>query len=502
MQSSISRRAFASLRVFGYGKAYPPTFCTSSRHLKRPPARSPIVRANERARQQGLAPPPRPGKWPIPILKSRIAKNLCFVRLDDEDCITLEEVVAILDEFDALGLAMAKTKAEQICSEYRIDATTLGYLGSILLNYNDAKYRTVATKLLICAVDGGSLDSAVRLINDAMITGVLNGPGVAAARKRMQESIQEKAMTLNSTGVYLEGMMLEHEGNPSKALQLYQAWSDPRTEFLKKLPSRPIYAPEAGDVCKALARVRAKLGDLEGAEKAIRNAALVYDDPSAYYHLAIDFTVPGSPEFEGYLLKAASSDEPKASHELGIFYFDRSRQGISLDTPDWRTSVSHKNPSNVICTISTPSARQQSQAVTLEQRAEAMEWFNIAAESGITASQVYLALLLREAGRADEGLEWLQSATRSADAQVWAEAVAYFKGMWRLSSPDPMRLDIESLRQSSTDAKKKSISRLAGLEDVTLLTNSYHTLHKVNGGWKMDLAPFQKQEARYAASLR
>ncbi|KAL8807867.1 MAG: hypothetical protein Q9200_004507 [Gallowayella weberi] len=386
--------------------------------------------------------------------------------------------------------------------EYRIDATVLGFLGRILLNYNDAKYRTVAVNLMICAVDGGCLLSAERLINDAILTGVLNGPGVAAARKLIQEIIQRRADAPYTPGIYVEGMMLEHEGNPLKALQLYQTWSDKRTESVKESPSRSVWTPEAGDVCKALAKLRAKLGDLKGAEKAIRDAALLYDDPSAYYHLAIEFTVPNSPEFERYLLKAASSDEPKASHELGIFYFNRSRHGIPLDTPDLRKSVTQKNPSNDIRTISTPSTRQPSQAVILEQRAEAMEWFNIAAESGTTASQVYLALLLRETGRAAEGLEWLQSATRSADAEDWAEAVDYFKRMWRLSSPDPMRMDIESLRQSSTDPKKRSSLRLAGLEDATFQTKPYHKTKKVNGQWILDDVTRRKHDARLTASRR
>ncbi|KAL8690962.1 MAG: hypothetical protein Q9224_004282 [Gallowayella concinna] len=394
---------------------------------------------------------------------------------------------------------MARSQAERICSEYRIAVRVLYSLGDLLLNYNDAKYRSVATKLLICAVDRGVDMAAERLLTDAILTGVSKGPGVAAARKL----IQDYAANGISSSVYLEGKMLEHEGNPLKALQLYQNWSDNHTEILEKSRARSASTPEAGDVCKALAILRAKLGDRKGAEEAIRNAALVYDDPLAYYHLAIEFTTPGSAEFETYLLKAASSDEPKASHELGIFYFNQSRQGISLDTPDLWKGITDKNSFEDIRTISTPPVGQeQSEAARLEQRSEAMEWFNIAAESGITASQVYFALLLRDAGRAEEGHEWLQSATRSADAENWAEAVKYLKRIWRLSSPDPMRMDIESLRQSSTNSKKGSTSRLAALEDATLLTHRFQHMKKVDGQWRMHDPAIKKFGERIAATCR
>ncbi|KAL8663359.1 MAG: hypothetical protein Q9168_008109, partial [Polycauliona sp. 1 TL-2023] len=379
-------------------------------------------------------------------------------------------------------------------AKYGIEPVVLPVLGRELLSHDDIKYRDIATTLLICGLDSGDFHAmffaAHWLLNDAILTGRYNGPGVAAARRFIQEQLTGGFPSY----VYLEGKLLEHEGKPLQALQLYQAWSDKETQTRKgasegTISSRNLTtAPEHGDICKALARLRARLGDRTGAEEAIRDAALVYDDPVAYYHLAIEYVVPGSAEFERYLLKAASSDEPKASHELGMFYFNQSRQGLPLHEPKNNETDRSKDPSrDTVSSLSNAYIEQGlSREAMLDKRAEAMEWFNIAAESGVTASQVYLALLLREAGRAEEGLTWLQAATKSSDADDWTVAVEYFKRMWRLSAPNPMQLNIESLRQSSKDPKKQVASRLAGLADATPITDAFLHQERIGGQLRLN----------------
>ncbi|KAL8920810.1 MAG: hypothetical protein Q9172_004316 [Xanthocarpia lactea] len=377
-------------------------------------------------------------------------------------------------------------------------------LGRALLDNNDVKYRNVATTLLICTLEGwdptAASYAAGRLLNDAMLTGMHQAPGLVAARKLVKENARKQELM----SVYLEGKLLEYEGKPLQALQIYQTWSDTEIEHRKSPRSTDtVWNPECGDVCKALTRLRAKLGDRSGAEEAIRDAALVYDDPAAYYHLAIEFVAPGSAEFETYLLKAASSDQPRASHELGLLYFNQSRQGVSLNTPNINHTTQNKVPSRDTSASATATVEQHlPKAVILDKRAEAMEWFNIGAESGITASQVYLALLLRDAGRADEGLEWLQRASKSEDASDWIESVDYFKRMWRLSAPDPMLMNIESLRKSYKNSKKPGASSLASLDDATLLTDPFQRMKKINGVWRINDREGRKFLERIAATWR
>ncbi|KAI4270233.1 MAG: hypothetical protein LQ337_006809 [Flavoplaca oasis] len=502
MHALSSRRGLARLRNVSYKSVL--QFSTSTPNWKTSPRRSPTVQANQRARQQGLPPPPPPEKWPTGRLEH------CIQNINELAPVNLKDVTAILDDFDALGLSMAKMQAKTICSEYNIEPTALSLLGVILLNHNDFKYREVATTLLVCGLDSGHPqaihEAATRLLNDVIFTGRQKGPGVAAARR----IAQERAKRNNAQYVALEGKMLEYEGKPLQALQLYQQWSDLETEHRKRArmdrmaPWTIAQTPERGDICKALARLRAKLGDRTGAEEAIRDAALVYDDPAAYYHLAVEFVTPDSEEYETYLLKAASSDEPKASHELGMLYFNQSRQGIPLHEPKESETIRGKDSRKDMQTPSDrPLEQQLSRQAMLDKRAEAMEWFNIAAQSGIVASQIYLALLLREAGRAEDGLQWLQVATKSNDADDWTEAVEYFKRIWRLSAPDPMLMNIESLRKSYRNQKKKGESKLASLADATWITDSYLHMKKFNGEWCLDelgSRVLEKHRARKAVS--
>ncbi|KAI4111149.1 MAG: hypothetical protein LQ339_000877 [Xanthoria mediterranea] len=431
------------------------------------PRCSPTVRANESARQKGLPPPAPPEKWPMRFLEHGVAHNHWLAP------VTLKEVTAILDDFDALGLAMAKMQAKTICS------------ANGLLAVNDVKYRDIATTLLICGLDSGdpvAINYAVeRLLNDAVLAGRHRGPGVATARKINQEH----AKNGKGVSVFLEGKLLEYEGKSFEALQLYQTWSHIKTEYRKNpnFSGDTWDTPECGDICKALARLRANLGDRTGAEEAIRDAAFVYDDPAAYYHLAIEFVAPGSHDFEMYLLKAASSDHSKSSHELGMFYFNQSRQGIPLQEPKDNETFQNTGPLRNSRKPLAPRVEQPlSRELMLGKRAEAIEWFNIGAESGITASQVYLALLLRDAGRAEEGLIWLQKATKYSDAEDWTEAVDYFRRIWRLSAPDPMLMNIESLRKSNKNRTKKDGSKLASLTDATWMTDMFLHLKKIDGG--------------------
>ncbi|KAL8848792.1 MAG: hypothetical protein Q9198_011175 [Flavoplaca austrocitrina] len=335
-----------------------------------------------------------------------------------------------------------------------------------------------------------------------MLTGRQKGPGVAAARKVVRES----ALWQAPYAVYLEGKVLEYEGKLLEALKIYQTWSDSMTAYRKgpHFSRESVHTPEHGDICKALARLRARLGDRVGAEEAIRDAALVYDDPAAFYLLAVEFATPGSKEAESFLLKAASSDQPKASHELGLLYFNESRQGVPLTTPKTRRTVkgdkSTEKPTDP--SVAAPIEQQLLKTSMPDKRAEAMEWFHVAAESGITASQVYLAILLRDVGRSEEGLEWLQKAAKSHDADEWNEGVEYFKQMWRHSDQDPVFMDIESLRKSSKNRKIKGTSTVASLKDATFVTDPWQNGQKMDGRWIWEQREMRNYDKRLEASWR
>lgn len=235
----------------------------------------------------------------------------------------------------------------------------------------------------------------------------------------------------HAAALYLEGRKIEGEGHLSRALEVYEKTVTADAETLGTIDGISM-----ADIWKAIGKLRAKRKDRKGAEAAFRTAALEYDDPAALFQLTKTFISPSSTEYESYMLKAAASGEAKAAHELGLLYFKLAQGGISTK------NQIHQDRSS---TNSEASADSQAQelgskrtfdlAVAGRKREESQEWFNIAAESGIFRSQVYLALLLRGSGKFKDGLEWLKLARSPKDLDAktlpaWKRVITYFADNW------------------------------------------------------------------------
>ncbi|KAL8936365.1 MAG: hypothetical protein Q9216_004971 [Gyalolechia sp. 2 TL-2023] len=460
------------------------------------PVRSPTVRANERGGRQKVIRQFPSEKWPTPLLEHMVKRIPSFAGRNVKD------LVAILDDVQNLSPAKAKEQAKRICSEHSIKAYDLYVLGEHLRRYNDLKYRDLSNALEACALaanDGQLL--AFRIIRDAMSTGRIREPQMSNPLKIVKDYVDQGY----PKAIFIWGRLMESQGKHSEALQFYQKWTEIYAEARQSPPfSQSMDTAELANISKALARLRARSGDRAAAETAIREAAQVYDDPTAYYHLAVEFTSPSSPEFETYLLKAAASGNPNAAHELGMLYFNQSRQGIRLITPTLtHTSFYSKNP-NPNPNVSAPPPPLP-QVYVRKKQAAAKEWFAVAASSNITASQIYLALLLllhHNSAEADEALEWLHTASSSnskdkdndnnnnsgGSGEKWTEAIEYLKRISRFNHdnnaappPDLTHIDIEALRRRSRaktpksllkgndkDKDKDSNARLANLLGATL----------------------------------
>lgn len=319
---------------------------------------------------------------------------------------------------------------------------------------NHVKYNTVGTTLQLLCLESEQKghDLCFKVIQVTLTQGTLKNPKIFSLLKLLKDLAHQGY----PRAVFLQGQIFEQEGKLQEALQFYQEWTDIFAEARQSPPfSDSMDTRDLANISKALARLQARFGDLTGAEEAIRDAALAYDDPAAYYYLAVDFTAPGSKDFETYLLRAASAGQAKAAHELGSLYVNRSRQGI----PPTSTNPvsSDKNAPATPRHPTTPPTQTLPRDEILSLRATAAEWFAVAAAAGLTASQIGLALLSRAAGRADEGFASLQSASQSKHAGEWTEGIDYLKKIWRHpDAPDLMQVDIESLRKSSSKNGKKN----------------------------------------------
>lgn len=305
-------------------------------------------------------------------------------------------------------------------------------------------------------------DLCFEILKRALATGTLKNPKIASCLTLLTDLAGQGY----PQAVLLQGQILEREGKRRETLHFYQEWTEVYAEARQSPPfSESMDAPSLANISKGLARLRFRFGDRAGAEEALREAPLVYDDPVAYHHLAVDFTKPGSEDYNSYLIKAAAAGQVKAAQELGSLYVRISRHGTVLETPNLWNSNGPCKVSDAPSLPGLPTSQPLPQEEILSLRATAMEWYAVAATSGITDSQVCLALLLRAAGRADEGFTWLLSASKSENAEEWAEAIDYFKTIWRHpNAPDPMRMDIDSMRKSSRNRNSKSVPRQLNLD--------------------------------------
>ncbi|KAL8999737.1 MAG: hypothetical protein Q9188_005819 [Gyalolechia gomerana] len=430
------------------------------------PVRSPTVRANERAGRQRLIRPLPSEKWPTQLLEQIVKRIPSFAGRNVKD------LVAILDDVQALSPSTAKEQAKRIYHEHKVKAYNLYLLGAHLRRYNDLNYRDISDALEACALANDGKFLAFRIVQDAMSTGRLREPQLTSPLKIVKDYADQGY----PKAVFIWGQLTETQGKHSEALEFYQKWTEIYAEARQSPPfSQTMDMVQLANVSKAFARLQARSGDRAGAEAAIREAAQVYDDPTSGYYLAVEFTAPSSPEFETYLLKAAALGNPNAAHELGVLYFSQSRQGIPIINPTLtQTSTHNKKPTSESKTSIPPTSPPLPREQIRNKQATAMEWFTIAATSGITTSQIYLALLLRSEGRADEGLEWLQAASNSKDKEEWTEAIDYLKRIWRLhDTPDLMQIDIEALRKRPRNPKNKSGARLASLIDASVTSEPY-----------------------------
>ncbi|KAL8931513.1 MAG: hypothetical protein Q9211_006907 [Gyalolechia sp. 1 TL-2023] len=385
------------------------------------------------------------------------------------------DLVALLDAVQALNASTAKEHAKQ----HNVGAYNLYLLGAHLRRYDDLNYRDISNTLEACALANDGEFLALRIVQDASSTGRLREPQMTSPLKIVKGYADQGF----PKAVFLWGQLMETHGKHLETLHFYHKWTEIYAQARQSPPfSKTMDATELANISKALARLRARSGDHAGAEEAVREAAQVYHDPTAYFYLAIDFTAPSSPEFETYLLKAAASGNPDAAHELGVLYFNQSRQGIPLVTlTHTQTSTHEKKPTSEADTSLRPTSPPLPPGQASEKRATAKEWFAIAASSSITASQIYLALLLRSEGRADEGLGWLQAASNSRDSGEWTEAINSLKRIWsHHDTRDLTQIDIETLRKSRRHPQSKSGAKQASLIDASLTSESYHR----SGFWK------------------
>ena len=357
------------------------------------------------------------GKWPLGIIMAAEKSGALSI--------PSQKAVTVLEDFQALGFK----PIQEFCRNHQIEPTTLSLLAKILLRTRIRDHNLIAQKLLFAASKLGDSAATFLLVKEAIKFGSLRNHSLIGPRRHLQTLADDG----NLTAVYLAGQIYESEGNRSQAIRIYEMATSNLSNVLngEKAPKNSL-----GDIWKAMSEIKASAGDYVGAETAIRKCALQYDDPWAYYELAKAYISPSSEDYENYMLKAAVSGEPLAAHELGLLYYKQS-QGRYLTHQD-NVSNGHaeslEKPRDQSYDIQ--GATTTTPKIKLEKGTQARDWFSVGAESDISISQLYLAVLLRAAGKANEGLTWLE---RASSSKQLTAAVPWLRSIW--DSKDPIYID-------------------------------------------------------------
>lgn len=264
------------------------------------------------------------------------------------------------------------------------------------------QHSTIAKDLMVAASKRSDSAATLQLMSEAIKIQNHRHPDVAFARQHLADM----AKAGNPKALTLMGQIRESESSYEKALRFYE--SAARVDGSTGISTESSDGTLA-DAWSGIARLKAIAGDWAGSKAALEKAALQYDDPSAYYGLAQQYTSLTSPNWLNYILKAAISGDAAAANKLGRYY------------------LGHTLAVHPLAEIGKGFTGSTSSRLSSESLTMATEWFTVSAESSIVTSQLYLAILLRAQGQTQEGLNWLTKA--GSDKQL-ADAISYYRQHW------------------------------------------------------------------------
>ncbi|KAL9631771.1 MAG: hypothetical protein Q9164_005712 [Protoblastenia rupestris] len=316
-------------------------------------------------------------KWPT----SKVKKISQRISVDGQ------KTEAIIFDFETHG----RESPRKLCS------------GDILVEDEESEFYSTAQNLWLTASDLGDSLATLQLMTRAHKSNTLMIPSLANAR----EHIKDLARRGNPAALFYHGVFLEDQNRVHDALNLYTQSIEARWEHWREIHSLDLYG---GDIWIRISAAKNKLKNRAGAHEALRVAAVEYDDPKAYYHLARSFVQSYEMMYEEYMLKAAASGNINAAHELGLYYFRQSKGSIMTGLNKGGTRKPH-------------ASFKPLPAVVDKTRELAQQWFAVAADAGVVSSMVHIAVLVRGPDFAVYGQDWLDKAQAADVQREWSNTI-------------------------------------------------------------------------------
>ncbi|KAL1987514.1 hypothetical protein VTN96DRAFT_3441 [Rasamsonia emersonii] len=169
--------------------------------------------------------------------------------------------------------------------------------------------------------------------------------------------------------------------------------------------------------------LKERMGDQEATDRVLKMAALEYQDPRALVEYAHLMQTQGDLEaYEEYMNKAATAGHAEACRKLANFYYLTSLGRFT-------TREERSEARNAFTAFFSRLFRQS--RTKDDFRELAIEWYELAIVHGSDKAALVLAILMRENGESESGLEALEVAEKS---KKFPKAVKRLRDNWE--NPD------------------------------------------------------------------
>ena len=269
-------------------------------------------------------------------------------------------------------------------------------MARVLLRAGDQRFRRLVADLFVAASSLDDETAILFLAEEAFKDGkpeLMNMQSLQSARVhlgRLAEAQNPSAMILLAKGKELHG---KHE----EALELYQEAGSLSETMTSSQYDESSSIP--GEAWASAGRLMGKMSRVAEEQRATEKAAVMHDNPEAYYTLALKFRKPTENQYLEYMLKAAGSGIGDAAYKVGLWY---------LDQTGGQSSTRH-----------IPSTMAQ-------------EWFQVAAESPKCQwkplAKLHIARMLYEQGDLTSAKQLLEEAAETPSAAV--VAIAWLRSCW------------------------------------------------------------------------
>ncbi|QDS74932.1 hypothetical protein FKW77_004360 [Venturia effusa] len=234
-----------------------------------------------------------------------------------------------------MGKPSAVDTLVELCSALHVELDELTDLGQIYLQTKHPADKLLGRNLLRCASRAGSLSATIFLVYSARMQNQLHASELVKPRLHLKSVVESG--TTNVQALVLQGLLYKDLKSDEKAVSCFrQAVALPKqknrgedsrlVKFLQwvgfdvdnKDPNLDVRRPQ--DLALDQVEAYIQLAELTGRSnrKVLEIAALDYDDPRAYFHLADSGTATYSYKWLQYMLKAAASGYPSAMERIAL----------------------------------------------------------------------------------------------------------------------------------------------------------------------------------------